>query len=198
MTETEGVNEILRWVNLTPITSVVGLSLGSVEDDAYKALTNSKLTVLSEGWDENTAMSVILTPSASPNFKIDWPANAIRLKELAPQPDRRLGRRSDSGTPRVYDIRNSTFSFGSTNPVTVEAIYDLAWDDLTPGLQDIVVYTGAMRLMSQRSEEVSQSRTVAVVDMLNAARVSLGKTPYPRLGDPRAPEMSAGYRGLPQ
>ena len=100
---------------------------------------------------ENTVFGKAYTPNGSDNNNVDLATTVLRIQSSGPSEHRTLVLRvdtSDSSTPKIFDARLNSFDLGSTSTVFVDQVDLLAFEDLTPHLQDVII--GMAKVAFQR------------------------------------------------
>ncbi len=139
-TKLEAVNLMLRKVGLLPVTT---LTPSPVPDDlqhAIDALNEATRELCLEGWDWNTDHEFEIAPTAS---KVAVPADALRI-----DPTRRdvwLVERDDSGTRRMYDKDDNTFTITETFEYEVVRAFD--FEEMPEAARHYAAMMGANRLV---------------------------------------------------
>lgn len=119
-TKLDAVNRCLATIGERPVTSLSG-TLTADTASAIATVDEIDLAAQSKGWAFNTER-VLLTPSGS---KIALPSNCVRLSvSRLEYPNLDITVRNDSGTMRLYDKRNNTFTLTAALYATTVTLYD--------------------------------------------------------------------------
>lgn len=137
MTTLLAVNEIAETV--TPFHTGSAPSASTDPDVYSKALLfleREDKRIQSQGWPENTENSQTFTASGG---AIAVANTVLRVRASNSSAHRTLVIRDDSGTQKLYDADNGTFTFGTTEVVFCDTVTKLDFVDLPPLLQDVIV-----------------------------------------------------------
>lgn len=134
------VNRMLRAINALPVTALD--STGTFPSATYgmsqaaraeEILDDTMVTVLSRGWEENTARGVTLSESGN---AIAVPVTTLRIIPAGKDQHRSLGIVASTST--LYDLNADTATFATGSTVCVDRIFWKAFADCTPALQDAI------------------------------------------------------------
>ena len=152
----EAINEVVETIGEFPMSGVVKPSDLSPSDTtsiyarAEEFIDRYNKRVQSQGFPENTVFGKAYTPNGSDNNNVDLLPTVLRLQSSGPSEHRTLTIRvdqADSATPKIFDARLNSFNLG-TETVFVDQVELLAFGNLTPHLQDIVI--GLAKVAFQR------------------------------------------------
>lgn len=136
MTEIDAVNQMLVSVGNTPVNSITNTGIGDVET-AKLQLDTALREVLTRGWSFNTDYDYPITPDGSNNILI--PSNAMWLDPVDQSKDYVM--RWDSGTAKMYDRKNRTFTISEETDFNIIWAYD--FDEIPqPARQYIAMRAG--------------------------------------------------------
>lgn len=120
-TELEAVNEMLNAIGEGQVSS---LDTGNADvQQCVRLLRDHSRKCQSKGWWFNREEDFTITPDIDGNLIL--PVNALKVD---PTGDDRYNKQFIQRGTRLYDPVNHTFAF--TEPVTVEMVVGLEWDQL--------------------------------------------------------------------
>ncbi|MBN30336.1 MAG: hypothetical protein CMB34_06710 [Euryarchaeota archaeon] len=153
----EAINEVVETIGEFPMSGATkpsGLTppdTTSIYARAEEFIDRYNKRVQSQGFPENTVFGKAYTPNGSDNNNVDLATTVLRIQSSGPSEHRTLVLRvdtSDSSTPKIFDARLNSFDLGSTSTVFVDQVDLLAFEDLTPHLQDVII--GMAKVAFQR------------------------------------------------
>lgn len=146
MTRLDAVNRMLEALGEDPVNS---LSSGlSDAESAERFLARVSKQVQMAGWHANTDRAVTLVPDAQ-SKNIMLPANTLKVDTVGRDSRRNLTKRGR----RLYDVKARSFLF--SNPVTVDIVTELPWDDLTYALQNYISALAAQKYQASEMGSVA-------------------------------------------
>ncbi len=143
----EAINEVVETIGEFPMGGATKPSDLSPADNtsiyarAEEFIDRYNKRVQSHGFPENTVFGKAYTPNGSDNNNVDLATSVLRIQSSGPSEHRTLVLRvdtSDSSTPKIFDARLNSFNLG-TETVFVDQVELLAFVNLTPHLQDIII-----------------------------------------------------------
>lgn len=152
----QAINEVVETIGEFPMSGVVKPSdlnpsdTTSIYARAEEFIDRYNKRVQSQGFPENTVFGKAYTPNGSDNNNVDLLPTVLRLQSSGPSEHRTLTIRvdqADQATPKIFDARLNSFNLG-TETVFVDQVELLAFGNLTPHLQDIVI--GLAKVAFQR------------------------------------------------
>ena len=145
MTIIEAINEIIETVGEFPLASTVSPvpdgTGTSIYHRARMFLDREDTRIQSLGWPENTVKCDSHTASSGAITIAD---TILRVRAEGKSGHRNLVIRDDSGTQKLYDADNGTFTFDTTEEVFLDTVTKLSFVDLPPLLQDVIVAKAKM------------------------------------------------------
>lgn len=144
LTKLDAVNELLAAINEAPVAA-----LDSGLDDADKAvaiLDRISSRVQQSGWNCNTRYTT-LAPDINGNILV--PSTAIRIDTVGRSASIDVSERVDpnDNIRKLWKDVSETFVF--TAPISVQIIYELAFDNLTPALRTYIASRAAVTFQSR-------------------------------------------------
>ena len=143
----EAINEVVETIGEFPMSGITKPSALNPSDTtsiyarAEEFIDRYNKRVQSQGFPENTVFGKAYTPNGSDNNNVDLATSVLRIQSSGPSEHRTLVLRvdtSDSSTPKIFDARLNSFNLG-TETVFVDQVELLAFVNLTPHLQDIII-----------------------------------------------------------
>ena len=148
-TELEVINFLLSQVGAAPVSSLAN-PLPDVAS-AQLRLNEATIWVQKKGWWFNRLLFQDLEPDESTG-EIDLPPNTIKIISEYPQ---FLVERDG----KVWDPYRATFEFDQ--PVTIDIVVLLDWEDLPGSAQDAIMYRAAVQMLLHELEDANQAGMVA-------------------------------------
>ena len=152
----EAINEVVETIGEFPMSGITKPSALNPSDTtsiyarAEEFIDRYNKRVQSQGFPENTVFGKAYTPDGSDNNNVDLLPTVLRLQSSGPSEHRTLTIRvdnADQATPKIFDARLNSFNLG-TETVFVDQVELLAFGNLTPHLQDIII--GLSKVAFQR------------------------------------------------
>ena len=143
----EAINEVVETIGEFPMSGITKPSALNPSDTtsiyarAEEFIDRYNKRVQSQGFPENTVFGKAYTPNGSDNNNVDLLPTVLRLQSSGPSEHRTLTIRvdnADQATPKIFDARLNSFNLG-TETVFVDQVELLAFVNLTPHLQDIII-----------------------------------------------------------
>lgn len=140
-TKLDAVNQILSGIGESPVSS---LSSGLPDaETAERFLDEISMDVQESGWQCNTDTNLKLYPNAEGNIAL--PINVLKVDSSGTDARRDVVEREG----KLYDRDNKTFIF--TSPITVDIVFQLAFEDLPYRFRKYVAAKTA-RIYQERTE----------------------------------------------
>jgi hypothetical protein len=175
----EAVNIILAAMGEPPVNTVAGdIPLAATVAD--RLLTETSLNVQKRGWFFNTEYH-IMQPGNDGTIKVPW--NTLTLRTVGPS----------AGTPvairngQIYNMTPWKHSFQWSEPLYVEIIVGLQFEELLPSARQYVVYRAARSMIAReqgdelalRVAQEDENRALAELnsEQLTAEPLSLRQSP---------------------
>ena len=166
LTSLQAVNRMLAAV---PIAQVSSLSLPKdpVTVQAIEVLSEARRWFLLFGWEFNREDEIELTPNVSD--EIDLPSTYMSIETVTYH---RLEKRIVQRGAKLYNATDHTFTFDG--PVKINALIDVAFEDMPDAAQEAVVAEAARRLKYLISPEATALRALSEIAQMafTNARVS--------------------------
>ncbi len=144
----DGINELVETTGEFPMSGVTKPSAGGDTASIYYLAENHidryNKRVQTQGWPENTVYSKSYTPTtvnAVANVVV-LASTVLKIQAASTSEGRPLVIRvdtADSDTPKIFDANLNSFNLDSTDAVFVDQVELLAFEDLTPELQDVIL-----------------------------------------------------------
>lgn len=144
----DGINEIVETVGEFPMSGGTKPSASGDTASIYylaeKHIDRHNKRVQAQGWPENTVYSRAYTPTSvnAVDNVVVLAETVLRIQAASTSEGRPLVIRvdtADADTPKVFDSILNSFNLGSTDTVYLDQVELLAFEDLTPGLQDVIL-----------------------------------------------------------
>ena len=196
----EAINEVVETIGEFPMSGVVKPSDLSPSDTtsiyarAEEFIDRYNKRVQSQGFPENTVFGKAYTPNGSDNNNVDLLPTVLRLQSSGPSEHRTLTIRvdqADSATPKIFDARLNSFNLG-TETVFVDQVELLAFGNLTPHLQDIVIglakvaFQRRMNMDTALMQEYAQAEAQIERNIADIASQPFNQRPMvPGMGQPQ-------------
>lgn len=127
MTLLDAVNELLRSVGRTVISTLEAQDLYEEAREALQAIQRVAREVQQRGWNYNTEREYPLQPDISGNIML--PANTTRLVANVRSGTERITQRG----VKLYDLKNHTYTFDRV--VYVDIVLLLDWEEIPPPIR---------------------------------------------------------------
>jgi len=151
MTELQAVNQMLRSIGETPVSSLASGQLDA--EQAQAVLEEVSRRIQAQGWHCNTRRSVSITRNASNQYAV--PINVMSVDTVNPDSPRRTGspnpssyfnvslrRSADDSKYLLYDVDNDTETWSTPATLTVDMVEYIEFTNLTTLLQ-VYIYKAA-------------------------------------------------------
>lgn len=144
----DGINELVETVGEFPMSGVTKPSAGGDTASIYylaeKHIDRHNKRVQARGWPENTVYSKSYTPATvnAVDNVVVLAETVLKIQAAGTSEGRPLVLRvdtTDSDTPKVFDAILNSFNLGSTDDVFLDQVELLAFEDLTPELQEVIL-----------------------------------------------------------
>ena len=161
-TELEAVNEMLNAIGEGQVSS---LDTGNADvQQAVRLLRDHSRKLQKRGWWFNTEHEVTITPDGSGYLNL--PSNVLKVDPV--EEDRWEQPWVQRGL-KLYNTTDHTFVF--TQPVKVELVVGLGWDELPQSARDYI--TAAAGLQFVDIEQANENRHSFTQQRVNDARLAL-------------------------
>lgn len=158
MTKLEAVNRILEAIGEDPVSSLKsGLSDA---ETAERFLDRTSKQIQRRGWHCNTEHNLRLIPDNQGYIQL--PGNTLKVDSVGKSRHIDVVKRGK----RLYERRKKTFIFNQ--PIFVEIILELPWDDLDFALQDFISALAAQKYQASVMGSVALDQTFTSRDVQEA------------------------------
>tara|TARA_Y100000114_G_scaffold1489_3_gene1239 strand:+ start:860 stop:1504 length:645 start_codon:yes stop_codon:yes gene_type:complete len=147
----EAINEVVEVIGEFPMTGNTKPSAQSDTTSNYRRaedfIDRFNKRIQSQGWPENTTVAKkFTTASNGGNFQIDLTSagTVLRVKSAGSSAHRDLVLRVDTGDSnklKVFDANRDSFTFSTAaaEDIFLDVVTELAFENLTPHLQDVII-----------------------------------------------------------
>ena len=195
----DGINELVETVGEFPMSGGTKPSAGGDTASIYylaeKHIDRHNKRVQSQGWPENTVYSKSYTPTTVNSVAnvVVLAETVLKIQAASTSEGRPLVLRvdtADSDTPKVFDAILNSFNLGSTDAVFLDQVELLAFEDLTPELQDVILtqakasfqrmFQGNLNLDAVLSTEEVKANAMAARNTFDTRRAFNAMPPQPQ------------------
>lgn len=163
-TKLKAVNVILAGQGETPIDSL-DATQSSLAQKAIEVLEETSRSLQAKGWFWNTEDDFPLNPNA--DGEVYTPVNSMRVS----RPNNGVGDILVVRGQRVYNRTQRTYTFPQGQPITVDMVLYLDWDDVPEFAKQAIIYVAQRRF--QMRELTSTAIDRAIEDDLQNAIATL-------------------------
>ncbi len=149
LSKIEAVNIILEAIGESPVSS---LTSGLPDAEAAEAKLNEvNKTVQAKGWHQNIEYNLKLVPNNSNLIYV--PSNYLRVDTTKQSQSINVTVRSYQNRLALYDLKKQSFIF--TQPLYVEVVYLLSFEDLSLELGTYIAYLAARKFQETQMQSVA-------------------------------------------
>jgi len=138
LTKLQAVNIVLDGIGEAAVSS---LTSGLPDAEAAETKLNEVTTeVLAKGWHQNTET---LSLNFDNNNEILVPSNYIRVDSSGLDKQLNVTIRTQNSVKKLYKVATQSYNF--SNPLSVDVVLDIPFEELTIGLQSYIAHRAARK-----------------------------------------------------
>lgn len=138
LTELQAVNRMLAALPLAQVSSLTSPK-NPATVEAITTLSESRRWFLLFGWEFNREEQIELTPNGSNEIALPATYMSVRYRD-----DHRTIKKIVQRGAKLYNATDHTYTF--TDPVKVDVLVDIDFEDMPDAAQEAVVAEAALRL----------------------------------------------------
>jgi hypothetical protein len=182
VTQLQAVNEMLRAVGRTEVSSLLTADMDQAAQGAFTALGTTSLEVQSRGWHFNTEEAVPVEPDTEGTIRL--PTDVLNSRVNDRSADKHVTLRGN----RMYDLERHTYVFDK--PLYLDFIRVLDFEDLPHPVRWYVLVLAARKFAVGRIPDTNTFRfTKSLEDDALSAALQADQWSSNRTGEEMSPHL---------